>query len=70
MLNPNLQIAQPLTGSTVAANSIAWVNLGGSEMVYVNNTNTARATANTGLMEITLASVSTLSTLSASNFIA
>ena len=51
--------------ATVAANSIAWLYLGGNAMVYENNTASALATSNTSLMEITLAGVS--SGLSASN---
>jgi Ca2+-binding RTX toxin-like protein len=68
-LNPNLTIQQaPLpSGSTVAADSIAFIyTLAGNAMVYVNNTASALATSNTSLMEITLTGVS--SGLTASNF--
>ena len=53
------------TSGTVNADSIGWLFVGGSAMVYENNTNRALATNNTSLMEISLAGVSSLS---ASNF--
>jgi hypothetical protein len=66
-LNPSLKVGGlEAAGSQIAADSIAWVNLGASGMgVYVNDTTNALATTNTSLMETTLAGVSSLS---ASNF--
>ena len=66
-LNPNLAIeGQVASGSTVAADSIAWLYSGGSAMVYVNDTGSALALDSASLMEITLAGLSR--GLSASNF--
>ncbi len=66
-LNANLAIEGPVTsGSTVAADSIAWLYSGGSAMVYVNDTGSALALDSASLMEITLAGLSR--GLSASNF--
>jgi hypothetical protein len=66
-LNPSLKVGGlEAAGSQIAADSIAWVNLGASGIgVYVNDTANALATTNTSLMETTLAGVSSLS---ASNF--
>jgi hypothetical protein len=67
LLNPSLKVGGlQAAGSQIAADSIAWVNLGASGMgVYVNDTANALATTNTNLMGTTLAGVSSLS---ASNF--
>jgi Ca2+-binding RTX toxin-like protein len=66
-LNPGVNIeGQVSSGSSVAADSIAWLYPGGNAMLYVNDTARALATGSTSLMEITLAGVS--SGLSASNF--
>ena len=54
------------SGSTIAANTIDWVNLGASAMVYVNDTSGALASKSASLMEITLNGVAGSS--SASNF--
>ena len=54
------------SGSTIAANTIDWVNLGASAMVYVNDTGGALASNSASLMEITLNGVA--GSLSASNF--
>jgi hypothetical protein len=68
-LNANLHIGTlQAAGSQIAADSIAWVNLGASGMgVYVNDGGTALATTSTNanLMEISLAGASSRS---ASNF--
>jgi hypothetical protein len=61
-------LAAPVaSGSSIAANTIAWVNLGSSDTVYVNDTNGALASnsTNNGFMEITLNGVT--GSLSASN---
>ena len=50
-------VGQVASGSTIAANSIAWVNLGATDMVYVNDTNSALASNSASLMEITLSGV-------------
>jgi hypothetical protein len=66
-LNAGVSIeGQVSSGSSVAADSIAWLYPGGNAMLYVNDTARALATGSTSLMEITLAGVS--SGLSASNF--
>ncbi len=66
-LNPLLTIGgQVSSGGSIAANTIDWVNLGGSAMVYVNDTNHAYTTTNSNLMEITLAGMT--GSLSAHNF--
>ena len=68
LANSSLTIQGPVAnGSKIAANSIAWVNLGATDMVYVNATNGVLASTNGNLMEITLNSVT--GSLSASNFI-
>jgi hypothetical protein len=66
-LNTGLSIeGQVSSGSTVAADSIAWLYSMGNAMLYVNDTASALATGNASLMEITLQGVS--SGLSASHF--
>ena len=54
------------SGSTIPANTIDWVNLGASTMVYVNDTGGALASNSASLMEITLNGLT--GSLSASNF--
>ncbi len=53
-------------GSKIAANTIAWVNFGATDMVYVNDTNSALASNSTSLMQIALNGVT--GSLSAANF--
>jgi hypothetical protein len=53
--NPLLHVGgQVASGSMIAANTIDWVNLGGSTMVYANDTNAALASNSASLMEIAL----------------
>jgi uncharacterized repeat protein (TIGR03803 family) len=66
-INKGLHIQGPVaSGSTIAADTIAWVNLGASAMVYVNDTGGALASNSASLMEMTLNGVT--GSLSASNF--
>ena len=65
-LDPNLSVQGSLSGTTVNAESIAWLYQGGGAMVYVNDTANALATSSANLMEITLSGVT--SGLSGGNF--
>ncbi|RBP07126.1 hypothetical protein DFR50_12956 [Roseiarcus fermentans] len=66
-ISPGLTIQGALSsGSTVAADSVAWLYSGGGAMVYVNTSSSALSTGDTSLMAIGLAGVS--SGLSAANF--
>ena len=66
-LNTGLNIGGAVaSGSTIAANTIDWVNLGANSTVYVNDTAGALATSSASLMEIALNGVT--GSLSSTNF--
>jgi hypothetical protein len=66
-ISKTLKVQGPVaSGSSIAAKTIAWVNLGSSDIVYVNNTSGTLASNSPLLMEIALNQVT--GSLSASNF--
>jgi Ca2+-binding RTX toxin-like protein len=66
-INPNLSVPNaPLSGNTVAPDSLGWVYVGNSATVYMNDTTNPLAISSPLLTDITLTGVS--SGLSAHNF--